>query len=65
MMKLALMTTATGKEDKELPLLKRISSLELAASEIAAQINDSQSSSSRHISTSTVQMILCESGLHG
>jgi hypothetical protein len=31
------------------------SSLELPASEISAQINASQSSSNRHISTSTVQ----------
>ena len=54
MMKLALMRTATGKEDPELP-----------ASEIAAQINTSQSSSTRHISTSTVQRRLPESGLHG
>ena len=38
MMKLALMRTARGKEDPELPLLQRISSLELSASEIAAQI---------------------------
>ena len=44
----ALMRTATGKEDSELPLLLRISSLELPASEIAAQINASQSSSNRH-----------------
>jgi hypothetical protein len=29
MMKLALMRTARGKEDPELPLLQRISSLEL------------------------------------
>jgi hypothetical protein len=65
MMKLALMRTATGKEDPELPLLQRISSLELPASEIAAQINASQSSSNRHISTSTVQRRLRESGLHG
>jgi hypothetical protein len=49
MMKLTLMRTATGKEDPEIPLLQRISSLE-----IAAQINASQSSSNRHISTSTV-----------
>ena len=49
MMKLALMRTATGKEDPELPLLQRTSSLELPASEIAAQINASQSSSNRHI----------------
>jgi hypothetical protein len=36
MMKLALMRTATGKEDPELPLLKMINSLELPASEIVA-----------------------------
>jgi hypothetical protein len=36
MMKLALMRTTTGKEDPELPLLQRISSLELPASEITA-----------------------------
>ena len=64
MMKLAFMRTATVKEDAELPLLQRISSLELPASEIAAQINYLQSSSNRHISTSTVQSRLCESGLH-
>ena len=65
MMKLSLMRTATGKEDPELPLLQRISSLELPASEIAAQINDSQSSSNGDISTSTVQRRLRESDLHG
>jgi hypothetical protein len=65
MMKLAFMRTATGKEDPELPLLQRIRSLQLPASEIAAQINDSQSSNNRHISTSTVQRRLRESGLHG
>jgi hypothetical protein len=54
MMKLALMRTATGMEDPELP-----------ASEIAAQINASQSSSNRHISTPTVQRRLCVSGIHG
>ena len=64
-MKLALIGTAIGKEDTELPLLQRISSLELPASEIAAQINASQSSSNRHISTSTVQRRQCELGLHG
>jgi hypothetical protein len=61
MMKLALMRTAKGKEDPELSLLQRISSLELPASEIAAQIN----ASNTHISISTVQRRLCESGLHG
>ena len=61
MMKLALMRTARGNEDPELHLLQRISSVELPASEIAAQINDSQSSSNRHISTSRLR----ESGLHG
>ena len=45
MMKLALMRTTTEKEDPELPLLQRISSLELSAPQIAAQINASQSSS--------------------
>ena len=64
MMKLALMRTATGKEDPGLPLLQRISSLELPASEIAAQIYASQSSGNRHISTSTAQR-LRESGLRG
>ena len=38
-MKLAFMRTTTGKEDPELSLLQTISSLELPASEIAAQIN--------------------------
>jgi hypothetical protein len=42
MMKLALMRTATGKEDPELSLLQRISSFELTASEITAQINASE-----------------------
>jgi hypothetical protein len=49
MMKLDLMRTTTEKEDPEIPLLQRINSLELPASEIAAQINASQSSSNRHI----------------
>jgi hypothetical protein len=65
MIKLALMRTATGKEDPEFPLMQRISSLELPASEIGAQINASRSSSNRHISASTIQRRLCESGLHG
>ena len=65
MMKMALMRIATGKEDPELPLLQRISSLELPASEIAGQINASQSSSNRHISRSTVQSRLLESGPRG
>jgi hypothetical protein len=34
MMKLALMRTATGKEDPELPLLQRISSVELPAQKL-------------------------------
>ena len=65
MMKLALMRTATGKEDPELPLLQRISSFELTTPQIPAQINASQSSSNRHISKLTVQRRLHESGLHG
>ena len=56
--------SSTGKEDPELPLLQRISSLELPDSN-AAQINASQSSRNRHISTSTVQKSLHESGRHG
>ena len=36
MIKLALMRTATGQEDPELPLLQRIRSLELPALEMAA-----------------------------
>ena len=62
-MKLALMRTDTVKEDPELPLLQRTSSLELPVSEIAAQINALRSSSDRHISTSKVQRRLHESGL--
>ena len=65
MIKLDLMRIATGNEDPELPLLQRLCSLELTAPQIAAQTNASQSSSNRHISTSTVQRRLCESGLHG
>jgi hypothetical protein len=57
------MSTATGRKHPELPLLQRWSLFELLASEIAAQINASQSSSKRHISTSTVQRRLLESGL--
>ena len=65
LLKLPLMRNATGKEDPELPLLQRISSLELPASEVAAQINASKSSSNIHISTSTVQRRLHELHLHG
>ena len=65
MMKLALMRTATAKENPELSLLQRIHSLELNAPQIAAKIIASQSSSNRHISTSTVQRRLLESGLRG
>ena len=38
MMELALMRTATGKEDPELPLLQRISLFELTAPQIATHI---------------------------
>ena len=65
MMKLALMRTPTVKEDQELPLLQRIRLLVLTAPPIAAQINASQSSSNRHMSTLTVQRRLRESGIHG
>ena len=37
----------------------------LSFSQIRAHVNPSQSSSSRHTSTSTVQRGLCESGHHG
>ena len=47
------------------PLLQRISSLELTAPQIVAQINASQSSSNRHISTTTGQRSRRELGLHG
>ena len=59
------MRTTTGMEDSELPQLQRISSLELPASEIEAQINPSQSSRNRHISTSTVQKRLREPVFQG
>ena len=65
MMKLALMRTATGKEDPELSLLQRDKFIRVTSQMFAAQINASQSSSYRHISTSTVQRRLSESGLHG
>jgi hypothetical protein len=39
--KCSLMRPATGKEDPKLPLVQRISSLELTAPQIAAQINAS------------------------
>jgi hypothetical protein len=56
MIKLALMRTTTRKEVPELPLLQRISSLELTASEITAQINASHRSSKRHINCSEETM---------
>ena len=66
-MNLAIIRTATGKEDPEVPLLQRTSSLELSASEIADQINASESNRVQvtDISKSTVQRRLCESGFHG
>ena len=63
-MKQALVRTATGKEGPELPLLQRISLLELLASEIAVQINASQSSSNRHININCSEETV-KSGLHG
>ena len=59
------MRTATAKQDPEFPLMNSSSAAELPASEIAAQINASLCSSNRHISTSTVQRRLRESGFHG
>ena len=71
--KLAHMRTAPGKEDQESPLLRRdkfirVTSLRnrrLTAAQIRDQVNATQSSSSRHISRTTVKRRLCESGLHG
>ena len=64
MMKLALMSTATGMEDSELPLLQRIRLLESYQPQncspnkcFRVQVTD--------ISTSTLQRTLCESGLYG
>ncbi|CAJ0957905.1 unnamed protein product [Ranitomeya imitator] len=63
------MRTAPGKEDQESPLLLRISLSESPASETAArirdQVNATQISSSRHISTTTVKKRLCAADLHG
>jgi hypothetical protein len=42
-MKLVLRRTATGKEDPELPLLQRISSLELQAPKNASEFNSMKS----------------------
>jgi hypothetical protein len=64
MMKLALMRTATGKEDPELFRVTSPRNWQFNAPQIAARINASQSSSNRHISTSNVQRRLCELGLH-
>jgi hypothetical protein len=63
-MKLTLMRITTGKEGPEFSLLQ-ISSLELTAPPIAAQMYASQSSSKKQISTSTVQRRLRESCLRG
>ena len=62
-----------GKEDQESPLLRRIKFIRvtslrnrrLTAAQIRDQVNATQSSSSRHISRTTVKRRLCESGLHG
>ena len=69
-MKLAHMRTTPGKEDRESPLLLRIrvtslKNRKLTASQIRAHLNAIQSSSSRHISTSTVPWKLHKSGLYG
>ena len=67
-MKLALMKTATGKEDPELPLLQR--TLFIRVTSLRNQyLTDPQIAPHRvqvtDISTSTVQRRLRESGLHG
>ena len=55
----------TGSHEDRHRKVRPISSLELTAPQTAAQINASQSSSNRHISTLTVQRRLGESGLQG
>ena len=67
------MRAAPGKDDTPVTSAAeekfiRVTSLrnhKLTAPQIRAQMNATQSSSSRHISTSTVQRRLCESGLCG
>ena len=54
----------SAAEDKVIRVTS-LRNLQLTGPHIAAQINASQSSSNRHISTSTVQRRLRESGLHG
>uniref|UniRef100_A0A3Q2W121 Transposase Tc1-like domain-containing protein n=1 Tax=Haplochromis burtoni TaxID=8153 RepID=A0A3Q2W121_HAPBU len=64
MMKLANMRTVPGKEDQESPPLLWINSSASQASETTApQMRAQINASSRHISTSTVQRRLHESGL--
>jgi hypothetical protein len=63
MMKLALMRTDTGKWRPRVTSAAEDKFIRVPASEIAAQLNASQSSSNRHNSTSTVQRRLCESCL--
>lgn len=72
MMKMALVRVAPGKEDQELLLQQRIRLLvtsltnhKLSAPQIRNHINISHRSSTRHISTSTVQRRLQESDLYG
>ena len=65
MMKLALMRTATGKEDLEFSAAEDKFIRVNCTSKIAAQNNASQSLSNKHISTSTVQRRLRETSLRG
>jgi hypothetical protein len=65
MMKLALMRTATGKEDPVLPLLQRINFIRINCTSDCSPNTFFTEFKYRHISTSTVQRRLRESGLHG
>ena len=72
-MKLAHMRTALGEEDQDSPLLQKTSSSvtsirnhKLTAPQIRAQIIPHRILVAvRHISTSSVQRRLCESGCYG
>ena len=55
---------SSAAEDK-LIRFTRLRNRKLTAPQIRAQMNATQSSRSRHISTSTVQRILHKSGLYG
>ena len=59
MMKLALMRTATGMEDPELPLLQNYQCQKLQSKYMLHRVQQT------HLNIKTVQRRLCESDLHG